>query len=160
MLDIKFIRENPDKVKENLKKKFQENKISMVDDLLENDSKYLSLLKEVEELRSKRNKVSSEINKIKKEGGDVAAFLKEAKQIPQKIKEVEDQLEPTKTKITELLMSIPNMIHESVPIGENDTKNVVREVIGKPEEKGFEVKSHVEIVEELGIADFDTSAET
>jgi len=160
MLDIKYIRENPDKVKENIKKKFQEQKIEKVDILLEKDSEYRSLLKEVEELRAKRNKISAEINQLKKEGKEASKQMEEAKNIPIKIKEYDDKSTVLKQEIMDILMILPNMIHESVPIGENDEDNVVREVIGKPKKFDFDVKSHVEIVEKLDVADFDTSAET
>jgi len=160
MLDIKYIREHPDEVKENIKKKFQEQKIEKVDILLEKDSRYKSLLKEIEELRAKRNKVSEEINKLKKEGKDASSFISEAKEIPEKIKKDEEELGKLKDDITSILMILPNMIHESVPIGKDDSENVVREVIGEPRKFDFDVKSHVDIVEGLGVADFDISAET
>ena len=160
MLDIKYIRENPDKVKENIKKKFQEQKIEKVDILLKKDSEYRSLLKEVEELRAKRNNISAEINKLKKENKDASKQIEEAKDIPIKVKEYDDKSIILKQEIKDILMVLPNMIHESVPIGKDDGDNVVREVIGKPKKFDFDVKSHVEIVENLGVADFDTSAET
>ncbi len=160
MLDLKFIRENPDQVKENLKKKYQDHKIKLVDNLIEKDKEAFGLQKEVELLRASRNKISKEINMLKKEGKDASEQMKEAKEIPEKIKKIEEKLDSLKDEISKIQMDIPNMIHESVPIGKNDEDNVVKEVIGEPKKFDFEIKSHVEIVENLGIADFDTSAET
>jgi len=160
MLDIKYIRENPDLVKENLKKKFQEDKISKVDELIEKDASYRLLLKEVEQLRGQRNKISAEINSRKKSGDDCADLFKQAKEIPGKIADVEVQTTQLAKEIKEILYIIPNMIHESVPIGKNDKENVVQEIIGEPKVMNFEVKSHVEIAEKLNVVDFETSAKT
>lgn len=160
MLDIKFIRENAEAVKENIKKKFQEEKVKKVDELLEKDSTYRDLLKEVESLRAERNKVSKEINVQKKAGKDCKELFKKAKEIPAKIADIEVQTNSLQDEIKDLLFVIPNMIHESVPIGKNDKENVVQEIIGNPEKKDFDVKSHVEIAEGLDVADFETSAKT
>ena len=160
MLDIKFIRENPDKVKENIKKKFQDEKIKAVDDLLKKDKEYRQLLQQSEKLRAERNKITSEINKAKKLGDDISKIIKKAKKIPDQIREIEDIQKKLKIEIKQLLYVIPNMIHKSVPIGKDDKENKVREVITKPKKFAFDVKSHVEIAENLDIADFDTSAKT
>jgi seryl-tRNA synthetase len=160
MLDIKFIRENSDKVKENIKKKFQDEKLEKVDKLIEKDTKYRELLQKSEKLRAKRNNLTADINQAKKEGKDLKPIIEEAKKIPTKIKEIEETQNKLKEDIKELIYAIPNMIHQSVPIGKNDKENVEKEVIGKPKDFDFEVKSHVEIAEKLKIADFDTSAKT
>tara|TARA_Y100000310_G_scaffold323680_1_gene384446 strand:- start:231 stop:1526 length:1296 start_codon:yes stop_codon:yes gene_type:complete len=160
LLDIKFIRENADKVKENIKKKFQDEKVKYVDELVEKDKKYRTLLQKSEKLRAKRNNLTADINQAKKEGKDIKSIIEEAKKIPNKIKEIEETQNKLKDDIKELLYAIPNMIHKSVPIGKNDKENVEKEVIGKPKKLSFEVKSHVEIAENLKIVDFDTSAKT
>jgi len=160
MLDIKFIRENPEKVKENIKKKFQDEKIKKVDELLKKDKEYRELLQKSEKLRAERNKITAEINKLKKQGKDFSKIIKEAKKIPGKIKETEETQNRLKGEIKEILFIIPNMIHESVPIGKDASENVERQVIGKPKKFDFEVKSHVEIAEKLKVVDFDTSAKT
>tara|TARA_B100002003_G_C14104355_1_gene531176 strand:+ start:383 stop:1663 length:1281 start_codon:yes stop_codon:yes gene_type:complete len=160
MLDIKFIRENPDKVKENIKKKFQEDKVKKVDELVKKDKDYRKLLQDSEKLRASRNTITAEINKAKKEGKDVKSIIEKAKEIPTKIKEIEETQNKLKKEIKELLYEIPNMIHKSVPIGKNDKENVEREKIGKPKKFTFPIKSHVEIAENLGVVDFDTSAKT
>ena len=159
MLDIKFIRENPDLVKENIKKKFQDDKLPMVDTLLKADEEYRAILKKSENLRHERNKITSEINEGKKAGKDVSALLEQAKNIPAEIKLHEVKRDELKAKIKEYLYVIPNILHESVPIGKNDKENVEIEKIGSPKKFDFEVKSHVEIAEKLGMADFETSAD-
>ncbi len=158
MLDPKLIREQPDKVKENIKKKFQEDKIALVDEWLEKDDKVRKLMQESQKLRHDRNSVTAEINKAKKEGQDTSELMEKAKQIPARIKEIEVEQEELAERIKEINYGLPNMIHESVPIGESDKDNVVREEIGEIKEFGFDVKSHVELGEELGVVDFDTSA--
>ncbi|MGM5481993.1 MAG: serine--tRNA ligase [Nanobdellota archaeon] len=158
MLDIKFIRENPDKVKENIKKKNQDKKIELVDKLLDLDEKRRELIQESQDLRHKRNELSQSINKAKKNNQDATDIIKEAKEIPEKIKDIEKKQEVLEKDIKEILFTIPNMIHESVPIGKDDSENIEVEKIGKPKEFDFEVKNHAEIAENLGVADFENSA--
>lgn len=160
MLDIKFIRENSEKVKENIKKKFQTNKLKKVDELLEKDEEYRRLLQESEQLRAQRNSTAEEINKLKKQGKDISKLIKEAKELPDKIAKIEQKQEALKQDITEILMVIPNMIHESVPVGKDQTENVVKEVIGKPKKLDFKPRSHQELAEHLDIIDFTSSAKT
>ena len=158
MLDIKFIRENPDIVKKNMKKKFQDEQ--KVDELLKKDEKYRKLLKKSENLRADRNKITSEINQFKKQGKNLKPLLKQAKEIPQKIKEVEVTQDQLKKEIKDLLYSIPNIIHESVPIGKDDTENVELEKIGEPKVPDFEIKNHVEIAEKIQGVDFESARVT
>ena len=158
MLDIKFIRENQKLVKDNIKKKFQNDKVKLVDEVIDKDEKYRALLQQVEKLRHKRNVVTKEINDLKKQGKDIKAKLKEAKIIPEKIKAKDEKIKQLKNEIKELLFTIPNIIHKSVPIGKDESENVEREKIGKPKKFNFDVKSHVEICEELEVGDFDSSA--
>jgi len=160
MIDIKLIRENPSLVKENIKKKFQDAKIALVDEFLEKDKKKREMIQEAQRLRQRRNELSKEINELKKKGKKAEEQLAEAKDIPEKIKEIEDNQLLIDARLKEILYQIPNIIHKSVPIGKDDSENVVREVVGKPKKFKFEVRSHAELAEELGVADFETSAET
>lgn len=159
MLDIKFIRENPDKVKKNIKKKFQENKLELVDKFLTADKQHRELMKESQELRHKRNIITDDINKAKKKGKDAKKLIEKAKKIPAKIKEIEEKQNSLAVEIKDYLYKIPNMIHESVPIGKDEKENVEIEKIGTPKNFAFEVKNHAELAEELGVIDFDISAE-
>lgn len=157
MLDIKFIRENPEAVKENIRKKHQEERVLLVDKLLSKDKEYLNLLKKAEELRRKRNNLSEDINKAKKEGKDVKKILQEAKEVPEKIKKIEEEQISLKTEIDKLLYQIPNIMHKSVPIGKDSSENVEIKKWGEIKKFKFPLKNHVELIEKLGVVDFDAS---
>lgn len=158
MLDLKFIRQNVELVKENIKKKFQEDLLELVDELLKLDEQYREKLKESENLRSKRNSITKQISEFKKSGQDVTALLDEAKQIPQKIKDIEGDNEKILNRINLILPRIPNIMHESVPIGKDDSENVEIKKWGEEKKFSYPVKNHVELLEDLGLVDFDTSA--
>jgi seryl-tRNA synthetase len=158
MLDIKLIREHPEIVKNNLKKRKDEEKIKLVDDLLKYDKKWRELIQEVNQLRQKRNVITQEIADLKKKDKDVKQKMKEVKQIPDKIKELEVQVDQHKKKTDEILLSLPNILHESVPYGKDENDNVVVKVIGKPPKFDFKPKNHLEIVENLGLIDSERAA--
>ncbi len=157
MLDIKFVRENPEIVKKDLEKRKESEKIKWVDNVLELDKKWKGIKREVDALRKRRNEISQEINKRKKEKKDVKDLLEEVKEVPKDIKIKEDKCEKLEKEIKEILMRLPNILHESVPYGEDEEDNeVVREVKAKP--KNFEVKSHVDLIRELDLADLERAA--
>jgi seryl-tRNA synthetase len=160
MLDIKLFRENPELIKANLKKKFQEDKIEYVDEIIEKDVKIRELMKDAETLRYKRNTVSEQISEHKKANKNADNLLSEAKEIPKRIADIESELEVLKERVKSLQMLVPNIIHESVPIGKDATGNIEIEKIGLPKKFNFPVKSHVEIAEALEIVDFEGSART
>tara|TARA_Y100000310_G_C20702141_1_gene830904 strand:- start:7763 stop:9028 length:1266 start_codon:yes stop_codon:yes gene_type:complete len=157
MLDIKYIVENPVKVKDNIKKKNQDGKVKLVDEVLKLDKEFSKLLKDDQDIRTKRNKISLEINALKKAGKDVSAKVKQAGKIPEELEYVDGKKKEVGGKIMDILLQIPNMMHKSVPIGKSDKENKVVEKIGTPRKFGFDVKSHVELVEKLGIVDFDAA---
>ncbi|MBR9701853.1 serine--tRNA ligase [Candidatus Pacearchaeota archaeon] len=158
MIDIKLIRENPELVKENMKKKFQDEKLPLVDKVKKLDEDWRKLKYEEDGLRSERNKISEEINKAKKEKKNVSKLLKKAKEIPGKILKMREKRKKMEGEILELQEKIPNIMSKNVPIGKDDSENVDDRRIGKPRKFDFEVKSHVEIAENLGMADFESSA--
>ena len=158
MLDIKLIREHPEKVRENLKKRFQEEKIKVLDSIIKKDELWRKLKKQLDESRSRRNKINIEINLTKKEGKSISNLLKEVKSLPSKINDLEEKTAALESEIKDLMMQLPNIIHKSVPIGEDNTKNVVRDQIGKIPKFDFEIKNHAELGEALGVLDFDSSA--
>jgi len=160
MIDIKLIRESPELVKKNIKNKFQEEKLPLVDKIRKKDIDWRNQKGRVDKLRHERNAISKEIAKAKKTGKPIATLMRTAKIIPGKIEEIEIKTKKLKADIDSLLFQLPNIIHKSVPIGQDNTKNVVREKIGKPKKFDFPVKNHAELAEQLGIADFDTSAKT
>ncbi len=158
MIDIRLVREHSELVRDNIKRKFKEEKLPLVDKILKKDKEWRKLKTEIDSLRSERNNISKEISEAKRKGKDDKSLLKKAKQIPEKIADIELKAEVLRQEIDEMLMFIPNIIHKDVPIGRSDKDNVVREVIGKPKEFDFPVKNHAELGEELGVLDFDNSA--
>ncbi|MBU0907703.1 MAG: serine--tRNA ligase [Nanoarchaeota archaeon] len=160
MIDIKLIRENPELVKANIKKKFQEDKLYLVDEIRKKDIDWRNQKQRIDKLRHDRNSISQEISKAKKEGKNPAALMKTAKLIPAKIEEIEKKADKIMEAINEKLMKIPNILHKSVPIGKDSSQNVEIKKIGTPKKFDFPLKNHVELAEALDIADFDTSAKT
>jgi len=158
MIDIKLIREDAKLVKENIKKKFQDKKLVLVDKVKKLDEEWRKLKHGEDGLRSERNKVSEEINKAKKEKKDVKSLIKKAKDIPNKIEKIQDKRKKLEEEIKEIMYQIPNIIHKSVPTGKDETKNKVIKKVGKIPKFNFPVKNHVELVEKLGVGDFDASS--
>jgi len=160
MIDLKLIRESPEFVKENIKKKFQDEKIHLVDKVKKLDEGWRRLKYEGDRLRSERNKISEEINQAKKRKDEKSAkvLIKKAKDIPTEIERLSKKANKLENEIREIMFVIPNIIHESVPLGKSDKENVEIKKIGKLKEFSFPVKSHVEIGENLGVLDFDISA--
>ena len=159
MIDIKFLRENPDVVKENIKKKFQDHKLVLVDEVIELDSKNREVKLKGDELRSSRNTLSSQIGNLMREGKK-----DEAEKIKAEVKRINDELVENEkleaeydTAVKERMMKIPNIIHESVPIGEDDSKNVEIKRYGEPLVPNYEIPFHGDILEKLGGVDFDSA---
>lgn len=160
MIDIKLIRENPELVKKNIKKKFQNEKLPLVDKVKKLDEEWRKLKYEGDRLRSERNKISEEVNQAKKKKDEKSAraLIKKAKDIPDEIERLNQKANKLENDIKEIMFIIPNIIHESVPLGKDDKENVEIKKIGKPKQFSFPIKSHVEIGENLGVLDFDISA--
>src|SRR3989339_533895 len=156
MIDIKLIRENPELVKENMKKKFRKD-LKIVDNVKKLDEDWRKLKQEEEDMRAERNKISKKISEGKKEGKDVENLMKRAKEIPDKIDESTEKRKIMELEIIKLRSSIPNIMSKNVIIGENDSKNVAEKYFGEKKKFNFEIKSHSEIIENLGLADFDSS---
>ena len=162
MLDIKIIRNQPDLVRENLRKKFQEEKLPLVDEVLDLDVKYRAALTEAENLKSQRNALSKQIGMLMSQGKK-----EEADDIKKEVKEEADRLaaldEEAKTLAEELqkrMMIIPNIIDDSVPIGRDDSENVEIERFGEPHVPSYEIPYHMDIVEALDGARMDSARQT
>lgn len=162
MLDIKFLRENPEIVKENIKKKFQDEKIKLVDEVIELDEKYRAAKTRCDNLRSQRNKISKQI------GGLMAKGEKEeAEKVKAQVGEINNELSTLEVsedelsqQIRERMLVIPNIIDNSVPIGKDDSENVEVEKFGEPFVPDFEVPYHVDIMEKLNGIDIDSARKT
>ena len=162
MLDIKFLRTNPDVVKENIKKKFQDEKLPLVDKVIELDAEYRAAKGRGDELRALRNSVSKEIGGLMAQGK-----RDEAEVAKQKVKDMADELAALQTKEAELeeeirkiMLVIPNIIDPSVPIGKDDSENVEIQRYGEPVTPDFEVPYHVDIMENLNGIDLDSARKT
>ena len=159
MIDIKLIRENPELVKENIKKKFQNHKLALVDEVLDLDKEYRALQLKGDTLRMDRNSLSKEIGNLMREGKK-----EEAESIKQKVNSINDELinienktEEFSNKITGIMMKIPNIIDDSVPIGKDDSENVEIQKYGEPIVPNFEIPYHTDIMEKLSGIDLDSA---
>ena len=162
MLDIKFLRENPEVVKENIKKKFQDAKLSLVDEVIELDVKYREAKTKCDSLRNQRNVISKEIGALMGKGLKEEAEATKAKvsQIAKELTELEKCEEEWQARIKEIMLVIPNIIDDSVPIGKDDSENVEVEKFGEPFTPDFEVPYHVNIMEKLKGIDIDSARKT
>ncbi|MFH1456474.1 MAG: serine--tRNA ligase [archaeon] len=158
MLDIKLFRENPDVIRENLRRRKDDEKLKWIDEVIKNDQKAKKIKSELDSLRSSRNSLSQQINKLKKEGKSVKKVLIEVKTVPARIRTLEVGYAKLQEKIIKRLLSFPNIMHESVPYGRDDSENVEVKAYGKKPNFTFKLKSHVEVGENLGVLDFDESA--
>ena len=159
MIDIKFLRENPDIVKENIKKKFQDHKLPLVDEIIEFDKKNREATLKGDELRNKRNSLSSQIGMLMRDGKkDEAEKIKLQVQEINKELEENEKLETTYSEeVKSRMMKIPNIIADSVPIGEDDTHNVEIEKFGEPVVPDYEIPYHTDIMEKLSGIDLDAA---
>ncbi|MEN8904625.1 MAG: serine--tRNA ligase [Clostridiales bacterium] len=159
MIDIRLLREKPDLFKENMKKKFQESKLKLVDEVLELDKKNRDLVLKCDELRQNRNKSSKEIGNLMKSGKkDEANIMKEnVVNINKQLEENSDLEKKYAEDIKKLLMSIPNIIHERVPIGKDESENVELKQYGTPKVPNFEIPYHTDIMEKLSGIDLEAA---
>lgn len=158
MLDIKLIRENPSLVRENLKKRNDSQKLKLLEDLIKVDTEWRKLQTELNKLRQKRNQLSVEVAKLKKEGKSAKKILAEAKKVDAQIEKNEKQLNQLETKEKNLLMQIPNLLHESVPVGKDEKDNVEIRKWGQQPKFDFQPKGHLEILQDLGLIDVERGA--
>ena len=159
MLDIKFVRENPDLVKENIKKKFQDHKLELVDQVIELDKKYREFQLEGDTLRMERNSLSKEIGNLMREGKKEEAENTKAKvnEINSKLENIEKETDEYSNKIKEIMMRIPNIIHDSVPIGKDDSENVEIKKYGEAVVPNYEIPYHTDIMEKLAGIDLESA---
>ena len=155
MLDIKFVRAHPEVIRADLEKRQDTEKLAWVDTVLELDILKRELEGKNNELRARRNQIAKDINAAKKAGEDPKPLFVEAKELPAKIKENDDKMAEAVDQMKYYLMRLPNILHESVPFGKDDTENVVVKTVGKPRDFGFELKNHGELAAENGWADFE-----
>jgi len=159
MLDIKYIRENIDIVKENIRKKNQDEKLELVDRVVELDELRRENIKETDAKRARRNEIADLMPKLFKENKQEEANVlkEEAKKLAEEIKELEKSVEEETEEYNNILLTIPNIMHESVPVGKDDSENVEIRKYLEPKEKSFEVPYHLDILEKVGGIDLDAA---
>jgi seryl-tRNA synthetase (EC 6.1.1.11) len=157
MLDIELLRKNPEFVKERLRLR-REDYPRLVDEALRLDEERRSIIRELEALRAERNALSKEIGKRKSKGEQTAELEGKVKEIKEKIEDLEDKLSEVEEQLKRVMLSIPNIPHQSVPVGKDETENVEVRRWGVPRDFDFEPKAHYEIGEALGILDFERGA--
>lgn len=159
MIDIKFLRENPDAVKENIKKKFQDSKLPLVDKVIELDAQSRAVKQQADDLRSNRNKISKQIGALmaqgKKEEG--MALKEEVTKQAEQLAELEAKEGELSAEVTKIMMQIPQIIDPAVPIGKGDSQNVEIERFGEPVVPDFEIPYHTEIMEKFNGIDLDSA---
>ena len=159
MIDIKFLRENPDVVKQNIKNKFQDSKLPLVDEVIELDARSRAIKQEADDLRAKRNTLSKQIGALMAQGKKEEAeeVKKQVAAQASRLKELESLQPEVDSKVKEIMMVIPNIIDPSVPIGKDDSENVENEKFGDPVVPDFEIPYHSEIMESLNGLDLDSA---
>ena len=159
MIDIKFLRENPEIVKQNIKNKFQEHKLHLVDEVIELDAQARAAQQEADELRSKKNKIAKQIGALMGQGKkeEAEAVKAEVAGISARLAELEPKEKELQEKVTQIMMNIPNIIDPSVPIGKDDSCNVEIEKFGEPVVPDFEVPYHTDIMERFDGIDLESA---
>jgi seryl-tRNA synthetase len=155
MLDIRFIRAHPEIVKADLRKRNDPEKIEWIDDLLKKDTRSRELKGETDTLRQRRNTIARDINAAKKAGRDAKDLMAEAAALPQKIRACDTEQEEIRETIHNYLMRLPNILHDSVPVGRDDSENVEIKRVGTPRTVDFEVKNHGQLASDNDWADFE-----
>ena len=159
MIDLKFLRENPEVVKQNIRNKFQDHKLPLVDEVIELDAKARAVQTEADDLRARRNQLSKEIGKLMGQGkkDEAEAVKAEVNADAARLGELEEQEKELSDKITKIMMTIPNIIDPSVPIGKDDSCNVEIEKFGEPVVPDFEIPYHTDIMERFNGIDLDAA---
>ena len=159
MLDLKFVRENPDIVKQNIKNKFQDKKIPLVDEVIELDAKNRAAKKEADDLRANKNKIAKQIGALMGQGKKEEAeeLKKQVAEQSARLSELEEQEKDLGERILKIMMTIPNIIDPSVPNGKDDSENVEIERFGEPVVPDFEIPYHTEIMEKFNGIDLDSA---
>jgi len=158
VLDVKLVREDPKAIIRNLERRGALQKVPLVDEAVEADAEWRRFKTEVDKLRHKQNELTAQVAAMKKRGEPIEAKLKEVKSIPQEIADLEAKSAERHTRLNSILMSMPNMLHESVPAGRDETQSVVVRSVGKKLKFSFEPKHHIDLLAGLGMVDMERAA--
>ena len=159
MLDINLVRKNPDLVRENLRKKFQDHKLPLVDEVLDLDAKFRATKTRADELRGQRNTLSKQIGVLMGKGqkAEAEAVKAQVAAVAQELADLEASEEPLQNEIRQRMLMIPNIIDPTVPLGKDDSENVERYRVGEAGTKPFEIPYHIDIMERLAGVDLNSS---
>ena len=159
MLDLRFVRENPEIVKQNIRNKFQDAKLPLVDEVIELDEENRKVKKEADDLRASRNKISKQIGALMGQGKKEEAeeVKKQVTAASDHLAELEEKEKDLEERIKKIMMTIPNIIDPSVPIGKDDSENVEVQKYGDPVVPDFEIPYHTEIMEKFNGIDLDSA---
>ena len=159
MIDLRFLRENPEVVKQNIRNKFQDHKLPLVDEVIELDAQARATQQEADELRASRNTLSKEIGKLMGQGKkeEAEAVKAQVSANAARLAELEEKEKELQEKVTKIMMTIPNIIDPSVPIGKDDSCNVEIEKFGDPYVPDFEIPYHTDIMERFDGIDLDAA---
>ena len=158
MLDIRFIRENIDLIRENLRRRRDDKKLEEFEQLLKLDERTRDLKKKIQDFRTQRNRLSREIGDLKKSGKDDSELVKKVNDVNDKISATESEAALLEQELRKIQMSIPNILHESVPYGVGEEDNVVVKEWGDKPDFSFDVQSHVDLLETLNVGDIPRAA--
>lgn len=158
MLDVKLIRETPDVIRNDLRKRGWTDQLPLVDEAARLDKRWRELKKETDDLRHHQNVLTEEVAEMKRAGRPIDEKLAEVRGIPQRIKSVEAEAEAAQSRVREILMSLPNILHESVPVGPDDSGNVTVRTFGAPPRFDFKLRDHIDVLQGLGLVDVERAA--
>jgi len=158
MLDMKLVRENPDTIRRDLLKRGMNNRVGEVDEAVSLDKEWRSLKKQVDDLRHRQNQLNEEVASLKRSGADITPKLEEIRGIPGRVKELDELAETSLARLREIMMGLPNILDDSVPIGPDDSGNVAIRTFGAPREVDFKLRDHVDLLTDLGLLDMERAA--
>ena len=158
MMDIKLVRENPDAIVASLKRRGADDKVHLVEEASKADSDWRKYKTEVDKLRHRQNDLTAQVATLKKKGEPIEDKLREVKDIPQKIKELDAMADEASAKLNRALMSLPNVLHDTVPTGKDETESVTVRTWGKKPDFGFQPKDHIDLLTALGMVDVERGA--
>src|SRR5208283_596295 len=158
MLDMKLVRESHDTIRQDLLKRGLNDRLKEVDEAVALDREWRSLKKQVDDLRHRQNQLTAEVAALKRSGVDIGAKLEEVRGIPDLIEQLEERAGAAQRRLREIMMGLPNILHESVPIGPDDSGNVAIRTFGAPKTFDFKLRDHVDVLTSLGLLDMERAA--
>ena len=158
MLDVKLVRETPDIIRHDLRRRGWNDRLPLVDEAIALDLEWRLLKRQVDDLRHRQNQLTAEIAALKRSGADITEKLAEVKGIPQRIKELDSRADEAQGRVREILMGLPNILDESVPTGPDDSGNVTMRTFGEPRRSEFQLRDHIDVLSALGLVDMERAA--